>query len=166
MVGAVRGPIKAPAGLTGPGPDSTLELTRERGGGATFKFDRLGVRVPALLVSPWVRKGRVDHRVYDHTSLLATVKTLSGLPEFLTRRDAQANILDDANFLGTPRPRDDTPSNLTALVPATCRGRLDRESSRTSSNRFSPCAPRWARREPRQSPRGPRRHRPGGIAVW
>ena len=117
MVGAVRGPVKAPAGLTGPGPDSTLELTRERGGGATFKFDRLGVRVPALLVSPWVRKGRVDHRVYDHTSLLATVKTLFGLPEFLTRRDAQANILDDANFLGTPRPRDDTPSNLTALVP-------------------------------------------------
>ena len=59
----------------------------------------------------------MDHRVYDHTSLLATVKTLFGLPEFLTRRDAQANILDDANFLGTPRPRDDTPSNLTALVP-------------------------------------------------
>jgi phospholipase C len=86
--------------------------------GEKFKFDRLGVRVPALLVSPWVRKGRVDHRVYDHTSLLATVKGLFGLPEFLTRRDAQANTLDDANFVGTPRALDDTPANLSALVPS------------------------------------------------
>ncbi len=83
-----------------------------------FKFDRLGVRVPALLISPWVRKGRVDHRVYDHTSLLATVKGLFGLPDFLTRRDAQANPLDDANFLAAPRALGDTPANLTALVPS------------------------------------------------
>jgi len=83
-----------------------------------FKFDRLGVRVPALLISPWVRKGRVDHRVYDHTSLLATVKGLFGLPDFLTRRDAQANALDDANFLTAPRALGDTPANLTALVPS------------------------------------------------
>jgi phospholipase C len=83
-----------------------------------FKFDRLGVRVPALLVSPWVRKGRVDHQVYDHTSLLATVKALFGLPDFLTRRDARANTLADENFVSTPRPLSDTPSNLAALVPA------------------------------------------------
>lgn len=86
--------------------------------GEKFKFDRLGVRVPALLISPWVRKGRVDHRVYDHTSLLATVKGLFGLPEFLTRRDAQANLLDDANFLAAPRALADTPANLAALVPS------------------------------------------------
>src|SRR5262245_22361106 len=36
-----------------------------------FGFDRLGVRVPALLVSPWVPRGQVDPTVYDHTSLLA-----------------------------------------------------------------------------------------------
>ncbi|HTI52896.1 MAG TPA: alkaline phosphatase family protein, partial [Verrucomicrobiae bacterium] len=72
--------------------------------GPRFKFDRLGVRVPALLVSPWVGKGRVDHQVYDHTSLLATVKTLFGLPAFLTRRDARANTLADGNFVSTPRP--------------------------------------------------------------
>src|SRR4029453_16993392 len=82
-----------------------------------FRFDRLGVRVPALLVSPWVRKGWVDHQVYDHASLLATVKTLFGLPEFLTRRDAAANVLSDASFLLAPRALDDTPGNLTRLVP-------------------------------------------------
>lgn len=34
-----------------------------------FDFDRLGVRVPAVLVSPWVDK-RVENTVFDHTSLL------------------------------------------------------------------------------------------------
>jgi phospholipase C len=75
------------------------------------------VRVPALLISPWVRKGWVDHQVYDHTSLLATVKTLFGLTEFLTQRDAAANVLSEASFLPAPRLLDDTPANLTRLVP-------------------------------------------------
>ena len=82
-----------------------------------FGFDRLGVRVPALLISPWARKGWVDHQVYDHTALLATVKTHFGLPDFLTRRDARANVLSDAGFLPGPRPLDDTPAHLTRLVP-------------------------------------------------
>jgi phospholipase C len=34
-----------------------------------YTFDRLGVRVPALLVSPWVSR-RVEHTTFDHTSLL------------------------------------------------------------------------------------------------
>ena len=85
-------------------------------GSSQFRFDRLGVRVPALLISPWVRKGRADHRVYDHTSLLATLKGLFGLPAFLTRRDARANPLDDADFLDSPRALDDTPASLGALL--------------------------------------------------
>jgi phospholipase C len=84
-----------------------------------FPFDRLGVRVPALLISPWARKGRADHRVYDHTSLLATVKQLFGLPDFLTRRDAAASALDPADFLDAPRAAADMPANLSALVPPT-----------------------------------------------
>jgi phospholipase C len=86
-------------------------------GNVTFRFDRLGVRVPALLVSPWVGKGRVDHRIYDHTSLLATLRTLFDLREPLTRRDARANAFDDLNFLEAIRPAGDAPSNLSALVP-------------------------------------------------
>jgi hypothetical protein len=34
-----------------------------------YTFDRFGVRVPALLVSPWVQK-TVEHRRFDHTSVL------------------------------------------------------------------------------------------------
>lgn len=85
---------------------------------SAFRVDRLGVRVPALLISPWVRKGHVDRRTYDHTSLLATVKALFDLPEFLTRRDTQAHTFDDTNFLDAPRgPDSNMPSNLGALLP-------------------------------------------------
>lgn len=34
-----------------------------------YTFDQLGVRVPAILVSPWV-SARVEHTTFDHTSLL------------------------------------------------------------------------------------------------
>jgi phospholipase C len=38
-----------------------------------FAFDRLGVRVPAIVVSPYVEAGVVDHTVYEHSSIPATV---------------------------------------------------------------------------------------------
>ncbi len=34
-----------------------------------FKFNRFGVRVPALLISPWISKAPI-HTIFDHTSLL------------------------------------------------------------------------------------------------
>ena len=41
--------------------------------GKPFFFDRLGVRVPAVLVSPWIPKGTiVDGRVFEHASIPAT----------------------------------------------------------------------------------------------
>jgi phospholipase C len=43
------------------------------GTGMEFKFDRLGVRVPAILISPWIPKGTVVDRVFDHASIPATV---------------------------------------------------------------------------------------------
>ena len=43
------------------------------GTGVPFQFDRLGVRVPAVLVSPWIPKGTVVNRVFDHASIPATV---------------------------------------------------------------------------------------------
>ena len=34
---------------------------------------RYGIRVPALIVSPWVAQGQVSHTIYDHTSVLRTI---------------------------------------------------------------------------------------------
>jgi phospholipase C len=56
-----------------------------------FAFDRLGPRVPALIISPFVEPGGVDSTVYDHSSLIATVRELYGLGAPLTARDAAAN---------------------------------------------------------------------------
>jgi phospholipase C len=42
--------------------------------GRPFLFDRLGVRVPAILVSPWIRRATVvgTDRVFEHASIPAT----------------------------------------------------------------------------------------------
>jgi phospholipase C len=53
-------------------------------------FDRLGVRVPAVVVSPWARPHFVSHTTHDHTSILRFIETRFGLPA-LTKRDAAAN---------------------------------------------------------------------------
>ena len=52
----------------------------------------MGPRVPALVISPWARRGYVDHRVYDFSSILRTIEELYGLPT-LGQRDAQAKAM-------------------------------------------------------------------------
>lgn len=36
-------------------------------------FRQTGVRVPALIVSPWVERGKISHEVFDHTSIIKTI---------------------------------------------------------------------------------------------
>ncbi|TKC87880.1 alkaline phosphatase family protein [Trinickia terrae] len=67
--------------------DATAPLNANK-----FRFDVYGVRVPAIVVSPWVAQGKVDHTVYDHSSVLATVERLFGIGA-LTNRDANAKDL-------------------------------------------------------------------------
>lgn len=62
-----------PGAAKSPGPPY------ERNG---FKFDRYGVRVPAVLVSPWIKPGSIIRRPkesgppYDHTSVIKTLGKL------------------------------------------------------------------------------------------
>jgi phospholipase C len=73
-----------------------------------FGFDVYGVRVPALVVSPWVAQGHVDHTTYDHSSVLATLERLFGLQP-LTGRDRSAN---DVLSLITQTCRQDCPERI------------------------------------------------------
>ena len=75
-----------------------------------FDFSHLGVRVPAIVVSPWIPKGTIASTVYDHTSILATVRDVFGLGRSLTQRDAQANTL--LSLLTETAPRADAPMTL------------------------------------------------------
>jgi phospholipase C len=55
-----------------------------------FGFDLLGVRVPAVVISPFVHAGTVDDTVRDHSSIVRTVHDALGIDERLTDRDAAA----------------------------------------------------------------------------
>ncbi len=74
-----------------------------------FDFQQLGVRVPTIIVSPLIPKGTIDHTVYDHTSVLATVEKLFKLSS-LTKRDEKAETLN--HLLTLSAPRTDTPAVL------------------------------------------------------
>ena len=99
-----------------------------------FDFTRLGVRVPAVVVSPWVKKGSVFHAPpddiqedgyaagqYEHSSIVSTIihklftpKEGFPAPEYLTKRDAWAKtfewIFNTGNEKGQERgPRKDCP---------------------------------------------------------
>jgi phospholipase C len=73
-----------------------------------FAFDVFGVRVPALLVSPWVDPG-VAHTVFDHTSLIRYASDKWDLA-LLGRRAAAANSL--APLLSRSSARSDGPPSL------------------------------------------------------
>jgi phospholipase C len=72
-----------------------------------FNFDRYGVRVPAVIVSPYVQKGTILRPTgavpYDHTSIIATLrKRFPALGAPLTGRDAAAPDLESALALASP----------------------------------------------------------------
>jgi phospholipase C len=79
-----------------------------------FDFATYGVRVPAVVISPFVERNVVDHRIYDHTSVLATTRGLFGGDPF-TARDAQASSV--APLLTRSEPRPDALKTLPEPVP-------------------------------------------------
>jgi len=74
-------------------------------------YDMYGVRVPAVVVSPWAKRGHVSSVVHDHTSALAFVERKWNLPA-MTFRDANAAPMLD--FLDFRRPAFLTPPTLAA----------------------------------------------------
>ncbi|XP_027177698.1 non-specific phospholipase C2 [Coffea eugenioides] len=103
--------VPSPDGIVGPDP-------------FFFKFDRLGVRVPTIMASPWIEKGTVVHSPkgspyktseYEHSSISATVKKTFNLPSFLTKRDEWAGTFE--SILQTRKePRTDCPEQLPTPV--------------------------------------------------
>ncbi|KAI7985919.1 Non-specific phospholipase C6 [Camellia lanceoleosa] len=104
--------VPNPDGNTGPAP-------------YFFKFDRLGVRVPTIMVSPWIKKGTVisspkgpaPNSEYEHSSIPATIKKMFNLSSnFLTHRDAWAGTFEQVvGELASPRA--DCPEVLPDVAP-------------------------------------------------
>jgi phospholipase C len=80
-------------------PDQFTASANDTGTGQPFAFDRLGVRVPAILVSPWIPKGTVvSNRVFDHASIPATI-TRFFLGSYSPRspRESNADVFIEPN---------------------------------------------------------------------
>ena len=103
----------APPAAVAPGDTSPLAKYNQYG----FTFDQYGVRVPAVIVSPFIPSNLIDHRLYDHSSIPATIEAAYGLPP-LTARDHTANHV--LTLLSLTEPRADTPAALAVSeIPAT-----------------------------------------------
>ncbi len=64
----------------------------------------LGLRVPMLVISPYVKEGLVSHTVYEFSSILQLIENRFRLKS-LTARDVQANsLLDVFDFSQVPAP--------------------------------------------------------------
>ena len=81
-----------PTGVAPPGDDARNADKAATAPNPPFAFDRLGVRVPAVIVSPWIKPG-VSHTLYDHASIVRTVFEVFSLPGRLTDRDGRAASL-------------------------------------------------------------------------
>ncbi len=79
-------------------PDEISKNSKE------YAFNQLGLRVPAILISPWVDK-RVEPKIFDHTSLLKYLINKWGLDPLGDRTAAAADLLES---LTRRTPRTDT----------------------------------------------------------
>ena len=86
-----------------------------------FDFGYFGVRVPAVIVSPYVQAGSVIRppglTPFDHTSIIATLRKLFNFAP-LTARDAAApNLVDALEAMHTGPDNDGPPSITAPAVP-------------------------------------------------
>jgi len=72
-----------------------------------FNFTRLGVRVPAVVISPWIEPETIDSNQYDHASIVATARKLflgaGWEAKALTARDQAALPFDGTLTRDTAR---------------------------------------------------------------
>ena len=66
-------------------------------------FGRYGVRIPALIVSPWVEPGSVSKTLFDHTSIMKTI-LLRFCPEALDEPKRHRGRFARLRSSGHPRP--------------------------------------------------------------
>ena len=86
-----------------------------------FRFDRLGVRVPAIAISAYTAKGQIVNDPMHHGSIIATLAEKFEL-EPLTARDTGAPTLANAITLTTPRDPSLWPQTAAQYVPANPEG--------------------------------------------
>ena len=117
-----------------PSPDGIL------GSGTNFTYQRLGVRIPTVVISPWIKKGTLVHdpseghaptpdSQWELSSIVSSVQKALGLTGGpLTKRDAWAasfeHLWEDSRELRT-----DCPATLPDLPPPDVEAELARQTA-------------------------------------
>jgi phospholipase C len=87
-------------------PDGFVAQPSATGTPDPFYFDRLGIRVPSILISPWVARGSIINETFEHASIPATVTDyLIGAYPTRSPREIAANTF--LNYLSLPTMRAD-----------------------------------------------------------
>ena len=63
------------------------------------------LRVPALIISPWARRGFVDSAPLEFSSVLRMIERLHDLPTMAGRDRVAGDLLEAFDFDHAPRPR-------------------------------------------------------------
>jgi phospholipase C len=89
--------------------DSVIIVTYDEGGG---RWDHVppppgdrwgpGVRVPAIIISPYAKRRFIDHTTYETTSILKLIETRWNLAPLGPRDAAANNLLNAFDFSQTP----------------------------------------------------------------
>ena len=82
-----------------------------------FRFDRSGVRVPAIAISPWIPERTVVNDEYRNTSVIRTMRERWSLGPPLTARDAIARDIAPVLSLDAPRAPEAWPEVNPQPVP-------------------------------------------------
>jgi phospholipase C len=103
----IPGPGPNPDGQNSPNPDDPAGFAPH------FAFDRIGLRVPAIIASPWIKKGIIENRPLQHTSVIKTVSEIFKLQGPLNHRDQSARSFADLfQQLDAPRSAAQMPNKL------------------------------------------------------
>ena len=95
-----------------PGPTAA---TGSKGSKHGFMFDQLGPRVPAVVISPLIPKGTIEHRLLEHCSIIKTACELFGVPLLTNGRDLNT-VCGLLQLATLPEPRADTLTTLRDVV--------------------------------------------------
>ena len=89
--------------------DSVIIITYDEGGG---RWDHVpppsgdrwgpGVRVPAVIISPYAKRAFIDHTTYETTSILKLIQARWNLPPLGPRDAAANNLLNAFDFSQNP----------------------------------------------------------------
>jgi phospholipase C len=124
-------------------------------------FRQLGVRVPCLVVGPYVKKNYVSHVEYDHTSIISTltrrfgldplndrVRTANGLEDCIDLDALERSVASPAllpkTFVRESHAQDSIAESFgqSQLADRLLGGPLDREQKRIATNEFLHAADR------------------------